>query len=363
MFSYQADTPGIRVTLSKNDTLVLKAIAIFLVVGHNFFHFLPPVAGENEMVFSPEHIRNVLSFVLANPLDMLHPVFSFFGHYGVHIFIFLSAYGLTKKCLSMKTQDWKALYAVSVNKIFKVVKLTLLGLVFLCAYKALVLGDALTGDFFLKYLKFLTFTENLRPGKLYYFVSVWWFLALIVQFYLLFPLIYRLATKASDALFFAICAGTILISAASYSFLLEHQIYVYATPLGQFSVFALGAYLATGKAVPKVLALALLLLLPFSFAYETLFHVSFVAIVLSAVIAYERFLSQKLSGNALLLWFGQLSMYVYIVHGDLRWMLINRIENIESLFLNYVVFGGFFLEVVFFAYLCSLVAKRVALFR
>lgn len=60
MFSYQADTPGIRVTLSKNDTLVLKALAIFLVVGHNFFHFLPPVAGENEMVFSPEHIRNVL---------------------------------------------------------------------------------------------------------------------------------------------------------------------------------------------------------------------------------------------------------------------------------------------------------------
>ena len=110
--------------LNKADTATLKALAILFIVAHNYFHFLPPVTGENEMTFSPEHIQNVLMFIWANPLDAFHPIVSFFGHYGVHIFIFLSGYGLTKKCLSSNFGTLSELYRVSIRKIVQVIKLS-----------------------------------------------------------------------------------------------------------------------------------------------------------------------------------------------------------------------------------------------
>lgn len=169
----------------------------------------------------------------------------------MHVFIFLSGYGLTKKCQSSNFGTLSELYRVSIRKIVQVIKLSFVGLMFLCVYRVLVTQDPITRDFFFNYLKFLTFTENLHPGKLYYFVSVWWFLALIVQFYILFPWIYRFCLKC----FFLVCGLFILVASILYQPMLEHQLYVYATPLGQFSVFALGVYFAMGKHCRNTLGL------------------------------------------------------------------------------------------------------------
>ncbi len=356
-------TNALGFDLKKSDTTALKALAILLIVAHNYFHFLPPVTGENEMTFSPEHIQNVLMFILANPLDAFHPFVSFFGHYGVHIFIFLSGYGLTKKCLSSNLHTVSELYSVSIKKILQVVKLSFVGLLFLCVYRALVTQDPITRDFFLQYLKFLTFTENLRPGKLYYFVSVWWFLALIVQFYLLFPWIYRFCRKASTRKFFLVCALFVLLAAMLYKPMLDQQLYVYATPLGQFSVFALGVYFAMGKTLPKNSWVVLLICLPLGFIYLPFFHLSFVTVTLLALIIYEHFKKPSWAYSKVLQFVGSISMYIYIVHGDMRWILINWIESVQSSFLNYIVFGGYLLEVFACAWVCAQVVKRVPVLR
>ena len=349
--------------LNKADTAALKALAILFIVAHNYFHFLPPVTGENEMTFSPEHIQNVLMFIWANPLDAFHPIVSFFGHYGVHIFIFLSGYGLTKKCLSSNFGTLSELYRVSIRKIVQVIKLSLVGLMFLCVYRVLVTQDPITRDFFLNYLKFLTFTENLRPGKLYYFVSVWWFLALIVQFYILFPWIYRFCLKSSAKRFFLVCGLFILVASILYQPMLEHQLYVYATPLGQFSVFALGVYFATGKTLPKYSWIVFLLCLPLGFAYLSFFHLSFITVTILALLAYERLMKPSWAYSRVLQFVGSISMYIYIVHGDMRWILINWIETVQSSFLNYIVFGGYLLEVLACAWLCARLTKRVPVLR
>ena len=122
------------------------------------------------------------------------------------------------------------------NQIAKIMLLTVLGVSVLILYKLMAYGSLPDAEFFRKYLVFLTFTENLRPSDFGYFVTVWWFMALIVQCYLLFPFVYRLATGSAWG-----AAGVALLSmTGAYAFyqpLLDAGVLVYATPLGQLPLF------------------------------------------------------------------------------------------------------------------------------
>ena len=187
--------------LTRNDSAVLKALAILLIAAHNFFHQVKPFPGENEMAFGEATFRNTVEQIAANPLDAFHPLVSFFGHYGVHVFILLSGYGLMKKALGIASRQGGIstadLFRMAGNQIAKIMLLTVLGVSVLILYKLMAYGSLPDAEFFRKYLVFLTFTENLRPSDFGYFVTVWWFMALIVQCYLLFPFVYRLATGSA----------------------------------------------------------------------------------------------------------------------------------------------------------------------
>ena len=93
-------------SLSKNDTTAIKAVAMFMIVAHNFLHQVTPTPEENEFFFySAEGIWEVLVIAAYLPAETLHAVIAFFGHYGVQLFVFLSGYGLTKKFLSLSQED------------------------------------------------------------------------------------------------------------------------------------------------------------------------------------------------------------------------------------------------------------------
>lgn len=88
-------------SLTKDDTLALKGLAMAAIVAHNFLHQIRPVPLENEFGFhSAEGMWTALAICVKHPLELLHVLLSFFGHYGVIFFVFLSGYGLTKKLLS-----------------------------------------------------------------------------------------------------------------------------------------------------------------------------------------------------------------------------------------------------------------------
>ena len=87
---------------SKQDTSILKGFAIICICLHNFFHYLPPSPGENEFYFSLNHINNFFSQISETPAEFVNLIFSYLGHYGVQIFIFISGYGLA---VSMGKQE------------------------------------------------------------------------------------------------------------------------------------------------------------------------------------------------------------------------------------------------------------------
>lgn len=83
--------------LSRNACNTLRGLAIIGIFLHNYCHWLGPIVKENEYQFFQRN-ADWLTQVLANP-DINLPIhlLSFFGHYGVPVFLFLSAYGLVMK--------------------------------------------------------------------------------------------------------------------------------------------------------------------------------------------------------------------------------------------------------------------------
>lgn len=86
-----------RQLLSRAECAALRGIAILGIVLHNYCHWLGFAVKENEYTFTAAK-NSALMAALAHP-DLSLPVhlLSFFGHYGVPVFLFLSAYGLVMK--------------------------------------------------------------------------------------------------------------------------------------------------------------------------------------------------------------------------------------------------------------------------
>ena len=87
-----------RELLTRAECNALRGLAIIGIFLHNYCHWLAPVVKENEYQYFQENV-NWFYHVVHSPLDKLFffHILSFFGHYGVPVFLFLSAYGLTMK--------------------------------------------------------------------------------------------------------------------------------------------------------------------------------------------------------------------------------------------------------------------------
>jgi len=83
--------------LTRNECTAMRGIAILAIVLHNYCHFISKIVQENEYQFFVSHNEQLWQ-VFTHP-DELLPIhlLSFFGHYGVPVFLFLSGYGLVKK--------------------------------------------------------------------------------------------------------------------------------------------------------------------------------------------------------------------------------------------------------------------------
>ena len=83
--------------LTRAECNALRGIAILGIVLHNYSHWLHGIVRENEYQFFQKNVEG-LQYALSNPdQNLLLHLLSFFGHYGVPIFLFLSSYGLVLK--------------------------------------------------------------------------------------------------------------------------------------------------------------------------------------------------------------------------------------------------------------------------
>ena len=92
--------------MTRLECSALRCMAIVSIMLHNFAHWLPGAAPENEFSFSLEHYESFWESVVS--MDFLIQIFSFFGHLGVPVFVFMTGYGLAQKYDRIERLEWKS---------------------------------------------------------------------------------------------------------------------------------------------------------------------------------------------------------------------------------------------------------------
>lgn len=83
--------------ITRREAAAMRGLAILAIVLHNYTHWLGPMVKENEYTFSWHNVERLFAELSHPSWDIIAHLFSFFGHYGVPVFVFLSAYGLVMK--------------------------------------------------------------------------------------------------------------------------------------------------------------------------------------------------------------------------------------------------------------------------
>lgn len=193
--------------LTRSECTALRGLAILGIFLHNYCHWLGPVVKENEYQFF-RHNVDWLTQASAH-VDALYPMhlLSFFGHYGVPVFLFLSAFGLERKYggqsssaattaplyvgAKAEMSGWRAALAFIRYHFLKLFKMMIVG--FIC----FILVDAMTPGRWhytvAQIIGQLGMFNNLYPEP---DRNIWpgpfWFFGLMLQFYVIYRLmLYR----------------------------------------------------------------------------------------------------------------------------------------------------------------------------
>jgi peptidoglycan/LPS O-acetylase OafA/YrhL len=237
----------------KEDVQVCKGVAIILIVLHNYCHLVRPNPGNNEFNFDPNRIVALLGFLRAQPGDSFNLFFSYFGHYGVQVFLFLSAYGLMRSYRD-RIDGWWAFMWRRVDRIYPT---------FLLAVAAYLIFIVTPWNpdiaWYLKTsLVELSLLSSVWPGHQLQLVGPWWFFSVIFQFYALFPLLRRITIRYGGEGLIMVGVTGLVFTYLANPVLVSNGINLKLTLIGHLPTLCLGLYLARAEdlSIPTPVLLA-----------------------------------------------------------------------------------------------------------
>ena len=104
--------------MTKTECSVIRAYAILSIFLHNYIHWLPNTPQENEFEFDVNRHWSFINSIISGS-DIFINLFSYLGHLGVPVFVFLSGYGLAQKYDKQATIGIKSFIAKHFTKLFK----------------------------------------------------------------------------------------------------------------------------------------------------------------------------------------------------------------------------------------------------
>jgi peptidoglycan/LPS O-acetylase OafA/YrhL len=300
--------------LDKRDTAVLKGLAISAIVFHNYFHIVSPTR-QNEFHFYSPRFRLFLETVV-HPAHSIQAFFSFFGHFGVQVFIFLSAYGLAKSHWEDHS-DWAAFMWSRVRKLYP-----MFGIAVGCWF---ILASMQTGpqlvlrQFGLELVFMLGGILNLLPGYFLAPIGPWWFMPFIVQFYAIWPLLRKLTMKFGWLGLFVLAIVCLIVTTTAGP-LLDRQwkINLLETPIGRMPEICFGIAAARYPIrINAYLAISAFAVLLLGSQYELIWPLTFLAALIVALYLYLR-MRGTLKGVRFLEVLGFYSLPIFLWNGIVR---------------------------------------------
>ena len=343
--------------LSLAQCSALRGIAIIGIFLHNYCHWLGMAVKENEYTFTIANCRRLLE-VMAQP-DCNLPVhlLSFFGHYGVPVFLFLSAYGLVLKYerqgnVAASRRPEPSAPAFVRYHFLKLFKMMIVGFV------AFTIVDSITPGHWhysvASILAQLAMVNNLMPDPDHViWPGPYWFFGLMLQLYIVYRLLlYRRGWRPAVAL--VVVCWLLQAFCDPEGETLNRLRY---NCIGGVLPFVLGLLFARhGRelkrgawlAVTLVSALAVFF---FSFSYQLWFWVPL--FVCSFSVGLVKLLPQAACGR--MAWVGGISAALFVMHPTLRkvFIYISRQGDIYTGLLLYVIAS------VAVAWMCREVMKRI----
>ena len=344
-------------SLSIEDSNIIKGVGILLIAFHNYFHWHDPSARENEFEFSVNGIHNLLGGIANQPLESINFLSSFWGHFGVQLFIFISGYGLMR-AYQNKEISWGPFISKRINKLWPTFFFALF--LFYTLVRVFYYGSGLEPFILEAYLLKITFLSNFIPSETFSFSGPWWFYSMIVQLYLVFPLLLKLQKKFGNKALIGISILSYIILLVLNPWFTTNYISLYFFFLGNLPVFSFGILLATkpsftynhlyGFGALFVFGLGNYFLNFWYFSHLT------ATILMLAVIYYTLLKGKRQSFiYKTILFYGEISMYLFAIHGFLRGPFLDLAEKTDNAILT-ILWSILF---ILFATLVALVLKWV----
>lgn len=339
-------------SLSYNHTLILKGVAILSIMLHNLFHWINPMNSmENEFSFSSSNIHAFFSSFADSPWEFINIIFSYLGHYGVEIFIFLSGYGLARSFIKAP-MSWGSFIVYRLKKIYPLLIIAFIYFFFtrISIYYTLPTRNELTSMLYK-----LLFIHTFIPKEGMSLDGPWWFFGLIVQLYVFFPLLFKIIEKHGFKAFLIVSLiSYIAIYASLYAIEMQEDIYLMQNAIGHFPEFCLGILLATkneltGNIWCFVLAWAAFILGNFYLSFYPLTFISITYIVIFiAIVLIKNGVKLKYIKNTILV-FGKYSVVLFATHGLFRWQFVCLAGNYNNALINIGLAIAFIIEVLILA--------------
>ena len=330
--------------LSREDSVIYKGIGILLIVLHNYSHWVVPKVGENEFDFSRKRIENLLYALSEQPLELIHLTFSFLGHFGVQLFIFLSAYGLTV-AYGNRTVKWPTFVAKRLARLYPIFIVSI-------GLHALMTAWWASGGWVPWYLKMyalkLSMLSNLLPGQALTVNGPWWFFSFIVQFYLVFHLLNRVALRFGWKGLLVVSVSGWAVTVLINPYLARYDLNLLYTVIGRLPELCLGMYLARVGAVKlgRVFVVALLIIWLGGNWFEPIWHLqSISSLILILMVCQFVTNSIRRTGRTFhsLYFIGVISFPLFALHGVLRPPFVDLANELSHWFVTLMLGVMFFL--------------------
>lgn len=326
--------------LSRTECSALRGIAIIAIMLHNYCHWLGFAVKENEFQFNITNSRRLWDALIC-PDDML-PIhlLSYFGHYGVPIFLFLSGLGLVLKYEREEEPVHRAVPFVGYHYL-KLLRMMIPGFV------AFIIVDLLTpGSWHYQaenVIGLLLMIANLFPDPDHViWPGPYWFFGLMLQLYIVYRLLLYRRHWSLTVLLIALCWLSQAFCAPTGD-TLNFLRYNCVGGMLPFGVGILCARYFDAALVANVsrwawagsclLFSALLLLLCFAYQWWLLAPLLLIAASVCLVKSLPSWLISKLE------WFGSISAAMFVVHPILRkiFIPISRRGDVYDGLLLYVI--------------------------
>lgn len=313
---------------SKKDTSLYKGLAILFIVVHNYFHWQKGFGIENEEKFNEESLYFFLNNLYPqNWFDPFVSLFSYLGHYGVQLFIFFSAYGLSIQLIHSKTKFNYLDYLF--KRLKKLYFLLVFGVVLFLVFFYIVNNHFYSLRLLIR--NFLLLSTSFSNFSKYYlykmFVGPFWFFGLMIQLYIVFPLLLNLVKKYNILVVYAITFALIYLL---YYIDLTSNFSLFGTILGHMPEVLLGIYFATNSSkkitfYTFIISLTIFILSQLSIYFFPLGFVSVTLIIVYLIEFIKKYLSQF--WISVLIYFGEISMILFIVNGFFRLLPLFNIND------------------------------------